>query len=358
MTEKLSPFHATILIYMTQIGMGLFTLPRLLAEKFGTNGWLMLPIAFLLSTLNILLIAVVYHLAKGRSIFKILEQSIPKFILYPLYSVLIGIWSVTGCLIAKYYIIVFQMVAYPTANPTIFKFIVDVLLFLLIIKGIYNIAKAATIFHWLTVPLLLLMLFYFRDFDWARLTPFVFRDHHMSVSGALNLYFNFIGFEVGLLLFPYINRKTKLIKSLLVSNSMVTIVYIYVTFITFGFYGYKHLSTLQFPILNILAYVQLPFVQGTENLFYGFFLFSILITAGMYLWAALETTQSMIRAPKKLLALILVIAVFGIALIPNTLVEVMHWTENLGYLATGIAIGFPILLIILLLTQRIRGETT
>lgn len=188
--------------------------------------------------------------------------------------------------------------------------------------------------------------------------PFVFRDHHMSVSGALNIYFNFIGFEVGLLLFPYINRKTKLIKSLLVSNSMVTIVYIYVTFIAFGFYGYKHLSTIQFPILNILAYVQLPFVQGTENLFYGFFLFSILITAGMYLWAALETTQTMIRAPKKLLALILVIAVFSIALVPDTLVEVMNWSSNLGYLATGIAIVFPILLIILLLTQRIRGEIT
>ncbi|WP_460324502.1 GerAB/ArcD/ProY family transporter [Paenibacillus sp. YSY-4.3] len=257
MTEKLSPFHATILIYMTQIGMGLFTLPRLLAEQFGTNGWLMLPIAFLLSTLNILLVAMVYRLGQGRSIFQILEQSLSKFILYLLYWVLIGIWSVTGCLIAKYYIIVFQMVAYPTANPTIFKFIVDILLFFLIIKGLYNIAKAATIFYWLTVPLLLLMLYYFKDFEWARLTTFVFRDHHMSASGALNLYFNFIGFEVGLLLFPYINRKTKLIKSLLVSNSMVVIVYIYVCFITFGFYGYKHLSTLQFPILNILAYIQL-----------------------------------------------------------------------------------------------------
>lgn len=358
MKEKLSHFHATILIYMIQAGMGIFTLPRFLAKEFGTNGWLALLICFLLSSFNILLIGVVYYLGKGKSIFSILEQSIPKFILYPFYWILIGIWSITGCLIAKHYIIVFQMVAYPTANPMIFKIIIDVLLFLLIIKEIYNISKAATIFFWLTVPLLLLMLYFFKDFEWARLTPFVFRDSQISITGMLNVYLNYSGYELGLLLFPYINKKTKLFRSIFISNSMVTSVYIYVCFITFGFYGYQHLRTIQYPILNILAYIQMPFVQGTENLFYGFFLFTILVTAAMYLWAALETTQTMIRAPKRLLSLFLIISVYCISLIPDTLVDVMNWFNFLGYLSTGIAFVLPIFLIILLLAQNIRGEFT
>ena len=75
MAEKLSPFHITILVYMTQSGIIIFTLPRQLAEHFGTNGWLFLVPCFVISSLNIYLISLVYHMGKGRSIFLILEQS-------------------------------------------------------------------------------------------------------------------------------------------------------------------------------------------------------------------------------------------------------------------------------------------
>lgn len=356
MREKLSHFHTTILIFMIQSGMGIFFLPRLLAEQFGTNGWLGILLFFLVSTFNIVLIAIVYRIGNGSSIFDIMAHSLPKVVLYPLYTIFVAIWSITGCLIAKHYIVVFQMIAYPTTNPILFKFVIDVLLFFLVIKELYNISKAATIFFWLTIPLLILLLYFYKDFEFGRLTPFLFKDNHMSAQGLTDIYFSYPGYELGLLLFPYVNKKTKLIKSLVISNSMLTFVYLYTCFIAFGFYGYKYLRTLQYPLLNILAYIQLPFVQGTENLFYGFFLFSILITSVMYLWAARETVEAIIPIPQKLISLLLVMAVFGISIIPDTLIEVIEWTRYAGYMTMGVAFVLPVLLIILLLIQRMRGD--
>ncbi|MBT2290295.1 hypothetical protein J7E73_14320 [Paenibacillus albidus] len=60
-------------------------MPRQLADYFGTNGWLFLLVCYLLSAGNIGLIALVYKLGGGRSVFEILEQSLPKLILYPVY---------------------------------------------------------------------------------------------------------------------------------------------------------------------------------------------------------------------------------------------------------------------------------
>lgn len=53
MMDKLRPFHITVLVYMTQAGIVMFTLPRSLADYFGTNGWLVLIPCFLVSSFNI-----------------------------------------------------------------------------------------------------------------------------------------------------------------------------------------------------------------------------------------------------------------------------------------------------------------
>ncbi|RRJ64192.1 hypothetical protein EHV15_15635 [Paenibacillus oralis] len=87
--EKLHRFHIMLMMLNTQSGIALFTLPRITAHHFGTNGWLSLIIVFLFASLNTMLISAVYRLGRGTSVFEILRDSLPRVILYPLY-LLIG----------------------------------------------------------------------------------------------------------------------------------------------------------------------------------------------------------------------------------------------------------------------------
>nr|WP_238327728.1 GerAB/ArcD/ProY family transporter [Paenibacillus gorillae] len=144
--ERLAPFHVMILIFMTQSGVMSFILPQLLADNFGTNGWASVIGFGLIATVNIGLIGLIYKLGRGRSIFEILEQAFPKFLLYPIYAAIASLWTMLGCLAGKEYVLIFQMFAFPTTNPMVFKLALDVLVFWLLTKGIYNISKAATIF--------------------------------------------------------------------------------------------------------------------------------------------------------------------------------------------------------------------
>lgn len=359
MQQKISPFHITVLTYMAQAGMVLFTLPRSLADYFGTNGWLVLIPCFLLSSFNIWLITLVFRLGQGRSVFAILEQSVPKLLLYPFYLLLAGTWLIFGCMIGKKYVLVFQMLSFPSTNPMMFKLAIDVLAFLLLIKGIQGISKAATLFFWMAAWMILLLVWFVPSFRWERFTPFLLKGGHDQVKGAIEVYSAFLGYELSIFLFPYVNKNKKSMLGIYAGNLFLTLNYLGLTLICFGFYSLGQLKKLLYPVLDLLAYIQFPFIERLENLLYGFFLFLILITLVMYWWAAQITAQRMMpKLNMKILLLILISISYLISFIPKTLDQVNVWIMNLGYAVTGIAFGLPMLLILILLVQKKGGAST
>lgn len=355
--EKLSPFHVGILVYMSQIGIVVFTLPRQLADYFGTNGWLVLLPGLLLTSFNIYLITLVYKLGKGQSVFEILEQSIPKVILYPVYLGLGSVWLLFGCMIGKKYVLVFQMIAFPTTSPMLFKLAVDILLFLMLIKGIYAISKAATLFFWMTFWMYFLFLWFLPSFRWVRLTPFILQGGHDQIKGGLELYSAYLGYEMSILLFPYMDKTKKSLAAIYVGNAYLSLIYISLALICFGFFSFGQLKKLLFPLIDVLAYIQFPFIERLENVLYGFFLFLVLITVVMYWWGALETLRRIIpRLKISVLAFVMIVISYSISFVPKTLDQVNIWITNLGFASTAIAFGLPILLIAVLIFQRGRAS--
>ncbi|AIQ70782.1 GerAB/ArcD/ProY family transporter [Paenibacillus graminis] len=355
MMEKLSPFHVAILVYMSQIGIVVFALPRQLADYFGTNGWLVLLPGLLLTSFNIYLITLVHRLGKGQSIFEIMERSIPKAVLYPVYLGLSSVWLLFGCMIGKKYVLLFQMLAFPTTNPMLFKLAVDVLLFLLVIKGIFTISKAATFFFWMTFWMYFLLLWFFPSFSWVRLTPFILKGGHDQLKGSLELYTAYLGYELSILLFPYMDKSKKSLAAIYAGNAYLSLIYICLSLICFGFFSFGQLKQLLYPLLDLLAYIRLPFVERLENMLYGFFLFLILITVAMYWWGALEAMRRMIPKLKiPVQVFLLTLISYCISYIPKTLDQVNNWILYLGYATIAIAFGLPVLLIALLLFQERR----
>ncbi|MCM3628560.1 spore germination protein [Paenibacillus glycanilyticus] len=356
--EKLSPFHTTILVFMIQSGVMALILPQLLAETFGTNGWITVLGFGFVASINIFLIAAVYKLGKGRSIFQILEQSIPKFMLIPFYLALALVWTLLGCMAGKEYILIFQMYAFPTTNPMEFKLIMDLLVFWLLTKGLYNITKASTIFFWLFSWLVLLLFFFYADFSWTRLTPFLFKEGHFTYLESLDIYSSFLGYEIVILLFAYTNQKTKLIKSTLLGNLITTVMYCYLALITFGVYSLGQLKNKAFPVLEMMAYIRFPFIERMENLLYGFILFTVLFSILMYEWCALEMLKQVFPKLKaNFLAFMLILSCFIVAYIPETLNEVGDWLSTLSMIECGIAFGLPFLLLIVLMFQKMGSRT-
>ncbi|RJX38131.1 spore gernimation protein [Paenibacillus pinisoli] len=353
MKEKLNPFHIALLIYMIQSGVVIFSFPRLMARSFGYNGWAAVLIFTAISSFVIFLISLVYRLGEGKSIFDILEQAIPKFMLYPIYVFLLSLWAILGCMVAKQYVIIFQMIAFPSTHPMFFKALIDVLSFILVIGGVYTISKASTTFFWMIAWMLFLLFFYFQDFEWARLTPFFFRGGTDMMWGSLDIYAAFLGFELALLLFPYVEKKGKFMKAVYIGNLITSLTYLTFTFICFGFYSFGQLTRMKYPLLELLSFIRLPFVERIENLLFSFFLFPALITIVMYIWAAVEVAKRMVpKANAKWHAAVLFVLSFAVSWIPDVIGEVEQWLQYLGYVEASVSLALPLLLIIVLWVKK------
>lgn len=81
--EKLNVFHITLLIFMTEMNITMFSLPRLIVENIGTNGWIGYLALSVLATFNIFLYWLVYRMGRGASVFQIMECALPKAVMYP-----------------------------------------------------------------------------------------------------------------------------------------------------------------------------------------------------------------------------------------------------------------------------------
>lgn len=353
MKEKLHPFHVAILIFMNQSGVFALTLPRLFAENYGYNGWVSLGFFLVISTLNIYLISLVHRYGQGRSIFDIIETSLPKILLFPLYVMLAALWTLLGCFVAKQYIFIFRMMDYPTTHPMIFKLLVDILAILLIVKVIYNIAKATTVFFWLYVWMHLLVFFYIKEFELVRLTTFLFEGETNFVKGGFDIYPGFLGYELALFLFPYAENSKKTMRAVYIGNFMTVLSYLIVSFMSFGIYSLEQLKRMRYPVLDLLSYIRFPFIERMENMLFGFFLFPVLITIVIYTWMSVETLKRVApKADTNWLVFSSLAVSFGIAWVPDLITEVERWLQYLSYAEEGVALGLPLLFIVILLFQR------
>lgn len=354
MREKLSFFHVMILTYMIQTGVIVFSLAHLEATYFGTNGWMIVLVISFIVALNLLLISIVHRLSNGRSIFEILEESISKIILIPIYLGLSGLWALIGCMVVKEYVLVFQMHAFPTTSPMAFKVVINILAYLLVIKGIYNISKASTLFFFCIIWMNILFFKTLDDIEMVRLTPYLFQDGGDPWwKGFFHIYLGFIGYELSLLLFPYVSKNTKLVKAVLSGHLLRTFFYLTLGFISYAIVGHGALKEMKFPLLDLLGYIRLPFVERVENLFYGFFLFTTLVTLVMYYWAAGESMLRIFPALKSSVHyFVIILATLLVSSVPIVLDDIVQWLFVLGCIQIGFAFVMPILLILLLLIQR------
>ncbi|WP_127579372.1 GerAB/ArcD/ProY family transporter [Paenibacillus koleovorans] len=372
MREQLRPFHTAILIHMVQTGVLIMSLPHTLAVNFGYNGWIVVPIISVIVCVDIALIAVVYRLAKGRSVFEILEQSIPRLILIPFYVFLASLWAMIGSLVAKQYVLIIQMIAFPSTSPMQLLFAVEVLCLLLLVHGVFAISRGATAFFWLFFSMLLLLPLFFKEFNWSRATTFILQGGHDPLKGSFEVFSAFLGVELALLLFPFVSPRG-FGRAVLAGHLLTTVSYTSISLVSFGFYSFGQLQLIVYPMMDLLAFIKFPFIERLETLLFGIFLFTVIITETMYSWAAVETlkrlrkpvTNPIQRSAKevykpslgsKLLSVGVIAASFCASWIPTVLMEVEQWLSLLGRIELGVAFGLPLLLLLLLPFQNKKKE--
>ncbi|USK31444.1 spore germination protein (plasmid) [Bacillus sp. CMF21] len=354
MKERLHPFQLSILIHMAQNGLVVYSLPRLTAEYFGTNGWLSIIFIFVLVNINIMMIAIIYKLGKGRSIFEIIEATVPKWVMVPIYLFIIGVWIGMASMIMKSYIFIYKMIFFPALPVSLFIILFSLLGFQLLRGGIYKISKAIMVLFGFVIPMIFLLFYLIPEFDFARYTTFFFKGETDFSKGAFHVYTAFLGIEVSILFFPMVEKKWT--KALFIGNFFSMATCLIVVFMSFGFFSFDQILNDLYPVMTLFEYTEVQFLSRAENLCFSVYAFKILAIIVMYYWGAQQIFSNITKSIKPDFWIFIILASgFILALVPETLVDVEKWLKWLSYCAIGIAWALPIFVLCILFIQSLKN---
>ncbi|MCT8137962.1 GerAB/ArcD/ProY family transporter [Anaerobacillus sp. CMMVII] len=357
MKEKIHYTQLAVTVYMIQSGVILFALPRLVAEAFGTNGWLGVLILSSIVLVNLYLIILVYKKGNGQSVFAILEASLPKILLYPLYLYIIISCGLLGVFVAKNYTLLIQLTMFPEVNPNHLLFLFLIVAMYFVSKGIYNMAKITVICFLYTIWTTFLLLIVIEEFSFLRMTSFLLQNATDPIGMGLEAYSAFLGFELVLFMFPYLQRDGTFGKAIVVGHLFTTFIYTVVCYVAMGFFSFEQLTNILYPVQVILKFMETPMIERIENFVFAIFLLKILVTVVFYHWVALEVTKQFFKKAKesKLISF-LFLGTFLVAIIPTIQREVNEIFAMVVNPYIVFTFCFPLLLLFLLWIQAKKAR--
>ncbi len=354
MKEKLSPFQASILIYLTQSGVTLFYLPRLVAEAFGTNGWIGHFIIYFVVNINLVLIWLVFKLSKGKSMFEIIAI-LPKWMTLPFNFVIASVWTLLGAMVTVKFSMILKVLFYNNVSLVYFLSMAYILSYMLLKKDLYQIAKATVVLFYFTVWTVFLLAFHLPEFSFIRLTPFIFKGDTDMLNGGVSVFTAFLGYELSILYIHRIERKQ--LKSLIAGNSLTTVIYLGVTFVCFGFFSFKQLVSEMYPVVTLLGYISFPVLERVESFTFSVFGIKVMLTTVMYLWGTKELLQYQFkRAKSSYLVTVIILISFVVSFIPKVLKDLDEWLKYISYACTAVAFLLPIFLLITVVSTKIMNR--
>jgi hypothetical protein len=279
----------------------------------------------------------------------------PKWITFPFCVFIALVWMLLGIMVILKFSMIIKVLFYRNVSLIYLLSMSYILTYLLLKKDLYQIAKTTVVLFYFTIWTVFLLAFHLPEFSFIRLTPFIFKGDTDMLKGGLSIFTALLGYELSILFVHRIDRKP--LRSLLAGNSITSLIYLGVTFVSFGFFSFEQLLREMYPVVTLLGYISFPVLERVENFTFSVFGLKVLMTTVMYLWGTKELIQYQFKRIKSNFLVIGILMLgFSVSFIPKVLKDVDQWLIYITYAATAIAFLLPILLLLTILSSKILNR--
>lgn len=354
---KISTLQYIVFIHSAQIGIGVLAVPRELAVRAGTDGWISMLLGWGI-TLAVSLIVVqalkryphltfpeLMKLAFGRVVGTIIQGIMCGYFAYMMFVVMLFTAEIMRTwildLMPNYTLI--GLLALPT--------------FYLLSKDLHVLARFAVLVFLcsLWAPFFLLILL--RESHWVHLLPVLKEGVLPVVQGVPSTIISFLGFETVFIFFPYLQNPQAATKGVIIANLLSLFIYMLVLVLCFLTFSPDEISTYRWPGLNMLKSIEFRFLVRVEMILLSLYLFVLFRTWTIYFHCMLACVPriSNFLMPTSLL----LVVCFSKFYSPSAL-ELSEYQRWLKIVGVWLVYAFPLFLALYLrlFRRKPRGELT
>lgn len=347
------------IISSTIIGVGVLTLPRVTAEYSKEAGWISTILGALVAMLAIAVITKLWERFPGKNIVTYAPDILgtPKapwvgrILSLPVCLGIIIFWALYTVVVARTF---GEVVVTTVLTQTPLEIIILTMLATAMLLVMYDIEVVARVNEVLLpiiiFPVLLIGLSSFQSAKLENILPLFFLDWNSFFIGVLTSAYAYLGFEVMLIFFAYVQPGTQVMKANLIGIAIPGLIYTLITISGISVFGVEELRLLAWPTLELVKVTEVPglILERMESAFLGVWVAAVFTTVGnLYYAISVMINQTLgIRSDKgrRIIAFLLLPLLYWLSLQPPNIHELFRYQGILGNIGGGIVFVLPLLL--------------
>jgi spore germination protein len=359
--EQIERKDLILAVSSMMVGVGILTLPRIIAETTETSGgWMSILLAGLAA------MSLAWSLAKLASMF-------PKQSFYDYTSVIATkpVSVILTLLIGLYFILVAAYITRQLSN-IIKQYLFDrtpieviALIFVLIV--IYAVSGSRTallrlnvMFFPIVLTVMLLVQFMNLGFiETDNFKPFFVTPWNDVLTGALKSEHGFLGFEIVLFYTALMKKPKDAPKAAMMGVALPMMLYLIIYIFVIGVFSNVETANQIYPTIELSKEVEVPgeFFERFESIFLTIWVMTIFNTAAMAYDVSVLSMGSVFKKIQKFkLTLVLAPVVYLIAMVQQDINKVSLFGTWTGYYGFIVAIGIPIFLLWFAKLRGVKGN--
>ncbi|GIO05309.1 germination protein [Brevibacillus reuszeri] len=334
------------LIHGAQVGIGVLSMPRDLAEVANTDGWVSLFLGWILAVVASLLIISIMKRYPDYSITDLLPLFLGKWLgkacvlLVAIYCGLASL-AVTGNTVAIVNVwILTQTPGY------IVVLLLAIPIYFIVRGGLRIIGRYAELIFYLTLWMPIVLMASFKDTHWIHLLPFFKEGLKPIIIAAKSTILSFLGFELAFFLYPFLQKKQYASLGIVIANTLSLGVFLSVTIFSFAFFSPDEITEYTWPTLNLWKVIEYRFLERIDIIFLAFYLMILSTTAIPYIYFTVFSTSQLFgkadhRGHLKIVIPLMVILFWAYT---PSFADLKKWTEMWSVAGFFVGFLFPLLI--------------
>lgn len=315
-------------IIATIVGVGIFSYPRQLASKVGTDGWI---VAIMSGIIIYFIFYICYKSIKVNKYNKfniILEQNFGKilggilafiFVVYSVFSVSLGMRIFVE--VIKMYLL--------ERTPTEFLIIITIFAGIYIVRNeLVTLVKFNEVCFWIMfIPVILVLLCALNKTDFTNVLP-VFNSSIYNHLDALKIsIYSFAGIEIIYLIGPFVKNKSNIAKTVLKSVVFITLFYVIIIIFSLAIFSKEQTKILLWPTITMISSINIQgaFIERWEGIIMAIWIIFYFTTFSNVYYLSSDIVKDIFRLGDiKLSSAIIAPVIYVISLYPQNIAEVYN----------------------------------
>ncbi|MEE6453221.1 GerAB/ArcD/ProY family transporter [Gottfriedia acidiceleris] len=350
--QQVSPYLLFFIISGSQIGVGVLGFQRLIAQDAGFDAWISVIIAGFFVNAVVWFMYKMLTKAQG-DIIDAHKQFFGNILGSALSLVILTYYLGLSISVLRLYIEIVQVWMFPTISTWLLAIII-LLLCYYIVSGGFRVVVGIAFLSGIFTALLYALLFHLphRYVHMENILPILDHSFKDLLLAAKKSVYTMAGFEVLLMVFPFIRNGNSSQKFAQWGVAFSTLVFTLSAFTTFLLLSERQIAHVIWARIYIASLIHLPFLERFEYLLISSFLIKVISILGLLLWSTSRGLKLIFKWKQKYTLLLISLICLIICQFLKTRYQINTFTDYISRFSLYLFyIYIPIFSIIFMLTK-------